>query len=226
MPRAAPASACPRYVLYAPRFAFYPCTHPSTLQETIRRNFAGRARVTVLRAKELPKESSTADYVVGGSTPDTYVLCEIKCKHGYDQGRTPTVMDSYAPEWKDTAAATFDLLVEDLATAELELLVKDENRLGKDTSVGKAVLPLSQVTEKTWTGWLPIQADKGDRQVGSIEIAVLLLPADQEELSQSETAAVKADAEDKSDDEDHEVRVGWGGLNGWVGGWMNGRKVY
>lgn len=55
--------------------------------------------MTVLRCKELPKEAAMADYVMSGSTPDAFVLLEVKSKFGYDQGRTPTVMDSYAPEW-------------------------------------------------------------------------------------------------------------------------------
>lgn len=72
---------------------------PFLLQETVRRNFASRLRVTVLRAKELPKEAAMADYVLSGSAPDAFVLLEVKSKWGYDQGRTATVMDSYAPEW-------------------------------------------------------------------------------------------------------------------------------
>lgn len=72
-------------------------------QETIRRNFAARLRVTVLRAKELPKEATMADYALSGSTPDAFVLLEVKSTWGYDQGRTPTIMDSYAPEWTGKA---------------------------------------------------------------------------------------------------------------------------
>ena len=65
----------------------------------MRRNFAARLRVTVLRAKELPKEATMADYALSGSTPDAFVLLEVKSRYGYDQRRTPTIMDSYAPEW-------------------------------------------------------------------------------------------------------------------------------
>jgi hypothetical protein len=55
--------------------------------------------VTVLRAKDLPKESKLADYILSGSMPDAYALLEVKSKWGYDQGRTITIPDSNAPEW-------------------------------------------------------------------------------------------------------------------------------
>jgi len=198
-----------------------------------------------------------ADYVLSGSTPDAFVLLEVKSRWGYDQGRTATIKDSYAPEWTagtvfcekkeakmlfptptfchdfmvslacfalsfiqtyppssflflpsllfpllpspsslDGAKATHDLLVEDLATASLEITVRDENRLGKDTVIGKASIPpsLLPALHENWTGWLPLKEEGKEKERGHIELSVQVLPAvgEGEGIELSESAAAGA----------------------------------
>ncbi|TFJ87455.1 hypothetical protein NSK_000808 [Nannochloropsis salina CCMP1776] len=148
-------------------------------QETVRRNFEARLRVTVLRAKDLPKESKLADYILSGSMPDAYALLEVKSKWGYDQGRTITIPDSNAPEWTDPATATSELLVEDLSTATLEVSLRDENRLGKDSVLGQASIPPPEIPamHSSWTGWLPLKQAEDKLEKGKVELRVETLPA-------------------------------------------------
>ena len=246
----------------------------------MRRNFAARLRVTVLRATELPKEATMVDYVLSGSTPDAFVLLEVKSRWGYDQGRTAPIMDSYAPEWTagivsyknkkkqkhffphpiffyfmvtviklfspslsfrrthlpppssspppssipllpsppppEEAKATHDLLVEDLATANLEITVCDENRLGKDTVIGKASLPpsLLPALHESWTGWLPLKEEGKEGGRGHIELLVQVLPAVGEgegiELNESAAAGSTNTAANGvgGDDDDDDDEVG------------------
>lgn len=50
----------------------------------------------MLRAKDLPKEQSTVDYLMSGQKPDPYVIVEIKSPFGYAQAKTPAVV-----RWND-----------------------------------------------------------------------------------------------------------------------------
>lgn len=53
----------------------------------------------------------------------------------------------------------YDLLIADPATAELEVVVKDEHRVGKSVVLGKGVKPLSELElgGAAWKGWVALQ---------------------------------------------------------------------
>lgn len=55
-------------------------------------NFRSSLKCSVLRAKDLPKEQSTVDYLMSGQQPDPYVIVEVKSRFGYAQGKTPAVV--------------------------------------------------------------------------------------------------------------------------------------
>lgn len=65
---------------------------PGLTPETLARNFAASLKCSVLRAKDLPKEQSTVDYLMSGQAPDPYVIVEVKGPFGYAQGKTPAVV--------------------------------------------------------------------------------------------------------------------------------------
>ena len=121
--------------------------------------------------------------------------------------------------------------MEDLSTATLEITVRDENRLGKDTLIGRASLPPSALPalNQSWTGWLPLKEEGKEGGRGHIEVVVQVLPAVGEgegiELSESAavvsaTAAAKAEEEaekaavDSDDDDDDDEVGGDGGREG------------
>lgn len=122
--------------------------------------------------------------------------------------------------------------MEDLSTATLEITVRDENRLGKDTLIGNASLPPSTLPalNQSWTGWLPLKEEGKEGGRGHIEVVVQTLPAvgEGEGIELSESAAVvaattaakleeKADqaaVDSDNDDDDDEV----GGERGREGG--------
>lgn len=66
----------------------------------------------------------------------------------------PRQQDTFEPEWKDQV---FDLLVADPATAELEIAVKDEHRVGKSVLLGKGAKALADMGGEKWTGWVELQ---------------------------------------------------------------------
>jgi len=79
----------------------------------------------------------------------------------------------------EPATATSELLVEDLSTATLEVSLRDENRLGKDSVLGQASIPPPEIPamHSSWTGWLPLKQAEDKLGKGKVELRVETLPA-------------------------------------------------
>lgn len=64
--------------------------------------------------------------------------------------------DSFTPEW---TGQDFELLVHDPAAAVLEVVVKDEHKVGRSVLLGKGTKAVAELTAggDAWTGWVELQ---------------------------------------------------------------------
>merc|ERR1711915_879464 len=124
----------------------YGSKHPSD-EESIPK---GKAKINIVRAKDLIKTD-----LVGKSDPYAVV------KYGKQKHKTPAVKNSQNPEWNHEV----DLEIPDGDSRMVMVEVLDSDKLGKDKSMGKLELDMSDIQdmaslEENDGRWFPLQGVK------------------------------------------------------------------
>lgn len=105
--------------------------------------------ISVIEAKELAK----MDSVLKGGAADPYILLEV----GAQKFRTKTMKNTLTPVWKQT----FEAYVDNDEGQEIQLLLFDEEKTGKDAKMGMLDIDITSVAEQgTRDLWLPLDGVK------------------------------------------------------------------